>query len=178
MVDINKSLLNKNNFRLLIDKVPTVEYYVQSVNIPGLQFTEVNQPFGIGVDAFFPGDKVTFDALSVTFLVDEDLENFKEMYDWMQAIVPVSSSSDFQEYVDSQKTTTGELSKINNDLNQYSQITLITNTNKNIPNKYFRFYDCFPISLGGLELLSGSESETVTCTAEFRFTYYDIKTTS
>jgi len=159
MVDINKSLLNKNNFRLLIDKVPTVEYYVQSVNIPGLQFTEVNQPFGIGVDAFFPGDKVTFDALSVTFLVDEDLENFKEMYDWMQAIVPVSSSSDFQEYVDSQKTTTGELSKINNDLNQYSQITLITNTNKNIPNKYFRFYDCFPISLGGLELLSDSEPE-------------------
>ena len=178
MVDINKSLLNKNNFRLLIDKVPTVEYYVQSVNIPGLQFTEVNQPFGIGVDAFFPGDKVTFDALSVTFLVDEDLENFKEMYDWMQSIVPVSSSSDFQSYVDSQKTTTGELSNINNDLNQYSQITLITNTNKNIPNKYFRFYDCFPISLGGLELLSGSESETVTCTAEFRFTYYDIKTTS
>jgi len=178
MVDINKSLLNKNNFRLLIDKVPTVEYYVQSVNIPGLQFTEVNQPFGIGVDAFFPGDKVTFDALSVTFLVDEDLENFKEMYDWMQAIVPVSSSSDFQSFVDSQKTTTGELSNINSDLNQYSQITLITNTNKNIPNKYFRFYDCFPISLGGLELLSGSESETVTCTAEFRFTYYDIKTTS
>lgn len=178
MVDINKSLLNKNNFRLLIDKVPTVEYYVQSVNIPGLQFTEVNQPFGIGVDAFFPGDKVTFDALSVTFLVDEDLENFKEMYDWMQAIVPVSSSSDFQSYVDSQKTTTGELSNINSDLNQYSQITLITNTNKNIPNKYFRFYDCFPISLGGLELLSGSESETVTCTVEFRFTYYDIKTTS
>ena len=96
MVDINKSLLNKNNFRLLIDKVPTVEYYVQSVNIPGLQFTEVNQPFGIGVDAFFPGDKVTFDTLAVTFLVDEDLENFKEMYDWMQAIVPVSNSTDFK----------------------------------------------------------------------------------
>ena len=134
MVDINKSLLNKNNFRLLIDKVPTVEYYVQSVNIPGLQFTEVNQPFGIGVDAFFPGDKVT--------------------------------------------TTTGELSNINSDLNQYSQITLITNTNKNIPNKFFRFYDCFPISLGGLELQSGADAETVTCTVEFRFTYYDIKTTS
>jgi len=178
MVEINKSLLNKNNFRLLIDKVPTVEYYVQSVNIPGLQFTEVNQPFGIGVDAFFPGDKVSFDTLAVTFLVDEDLENFKEMYDWMQAIVPVSSSSAFQSYVDSQKTTTGELSNINNDLNQYSQITLITNTNKNIPNKFFRFYDCFPISLGGLELQSGAEAETVTCTVEFRFTYYDIKTTS
>ena len=178
MVDINKSLLNKNNFRLLIDKVPTVEYYVQSVNIPGLQFTEVNQPFGIGVDAFFPGDNVTFDTLSVTFLVDEDLENFKEMYDWMQAIVPVSNSADFKSFVASTTVSSGELAKINNDLNQYSQITLITNTNKNIPNKYFRFYDCFPISLGGLELQSGADAETVTCTVEFRFTYYDIKTTS
>lgn len=178
MVDINKSLLNKNNFRLLIDKVPTVEYYVQSVNIPGLQFTEVNQPFGIGVDAFFPGDKVTFDTLSVTFLVDEDLENFKEMYDWMQAIVPVSSGADFKSFVESTTVSSGELAKINNDLNQYAQITLITNTNKNLPNKYFRFYDCFPIKLGGLELQSGADSETVTCNIEFRFTYYDIKTTS
>ena len=36
--DINKSILNRNNFKLLIDKVPTVEYYVRTVNIPGVQF--------------------------------------------------------------------------------------------------------------------------------------------
>ena len=96
----------------------------------------------------------------------------------MQAIVPVSNSADFKSFVASTTVSSGELAKINNDLNQYSQITLITNTNKNIPNKYFRFYDCFPISLGGLELQSGADAETVTCTVEFRFTYYDIKTTS
>ena len=63
--DINRSILNRNNFRLLIDKVPTVEYYVRTVNIPGIQFGEVVQGAGVGLDAFFPGDKASFDTLEV-----------------------------------------------------------------------------------------------------------------
>ena len=49
---------------------------------------------------------------------------------------------------------------------------------KNIPNKFFRFHDAFPISLSGIELESGSDNETVLATVEFRFTYYDINSTS
>lgn len=178
MTTINKSILNKNNFRLLIDKVPTVEYYVQSVNIPGLQFSETVQAAGVGLDAYFPGDKVTFGTLDVTFLVDEDLENFKEIYDWIDAIVPVADPSAYQAYTSTVKTSTGLVSAIDNDLNQYSDITLVINTNKNVPNKFFRFHDCFPISLGALELQSGAESEAVTCQVSFRFTYYNIESTS
>jgi hypothetical protein len=175
---INKSLLSKNNFRLLIDKVPNTEFFVKTVNIPGLQFTETVQAAGIGLDAFFPGDKVSFDTLSVGFLVDEDLGNFKEIYDWMDNIVPISDPSSFAAYVGSVKTADGQLSAVDNDLNQYSDITLVTNTNKNIPNKFFRFHDAFPISLSGIELESGSDNEPVIATVEFRFTYYDIKSTS
>ena len=78
---INKSLLSKNNFRLLIDKVPNVEFFVKSVNIPGLTFTETVLAAGIGLDAFFPGDKIQFETLSVSFLVDEDLQNLFQSYD-------------------------------------------------------------------------------------------------
>ena len=49
--DINRSVLNRNNFKLLIDKVPTVEYYVRTVNIPGVQFGETVQSAGVGLDA-------------------------------------------------------------------------------------------------------------------------------
>jgi len=178
MVDINKSILNKNNFRLLIDKVPTVEYYVRTVNIPGIQFTETSSATGIGLDAFFPGDKVSFDTLDVTFLVDEDLENFKEIYDWMDSIVPIADPSAYEAYVESIKTNSGTYSAVENDLNQYSDITLVMNTNKNLPNKLLRFHDCFPISLGALELESGSDSEAVSTTVSFRFTYYEIESTS
>lgn len=174
MSQINRSILNKNNFKLLIDKVPTVEYYVKSVNIPGISFNETVAAAGIGLDAYFPGDKVEFETLTITFLVDEDLENFKEIYDWMNAIVPIKDSADFANYVDTIQTNDGRLSGIENDLKQYSDITLVTNTNKNVPNKYFRFKDAFPISLGALELESGSDGDPVTCTVQFRFTFYDI----
>ena len=178
MTTINKSILNKNNFRLLIDKIPTVEYYVKTVNIPGLQFSEVAQPAGIGLDAFFPGDKVAFDTLDVTFLVDEDLENFKEVYDWMDSIVPVHNPEDYKNFTNTLTTEQGQLSTVENALNQYSDITLVINTNKNLANRYFRFKDCFPIALGALELESGADNEPVTCQVQFRFTYYEIKSTS
>ncbi len=178
MATINKSLLGKNNFKLLIDKVPNVEYFVKSVTIPGVQFTETILAAGIGLDAYFPGDKVTFEELQVSFLVDEDLENFKEIFDWMDAIVPVSDPTKYSAFVASQKTATGEQSAIDNDMNQYSDITLVTNTNKNIPNRYFRFHDAFPISLSGIEMESGADGETVIATVSFRFTYYEIQTTS
>ena len=76
---INKSILNKNNFRLLIDKVPTVEYYIKEVNIPSITFAEATMQAGVGIDAYFPGDKIEFGTLEVKFLVDEDLQNFKEI---------------------------------------------------------------------------------------------------
>ena len=121
---------------------------------------------------------MSFESLSVSFLVDEDLQNFKEMYDWMNAIVPVSDPSAYESYVGTKKTTTGLLSDVENDLNQYSDITIVVNTNKNIPNKFFRFHDAFPISLSGIELQSGAETDAVVATVEFRFTYYDIESTS
>lgn len=178
MTTINKSILNKNNFRLLIDKIPTVEYYVKSVNIPSLSFTETVAGAGVGLDAYFPGDKVEFGTLNITFLIDEDLENFKEVYEWMNAIVPVADPADYKNYVGSSTTSTGQLSNVDNDLNQYSDITLVINTNKNIPNKFFRFRDAFPISLGEISLESGADNETVTCEVQFRFSYYTINTTS
>ena len=178
MVDINKSILNKNNFKLLIQKVPTVEYFVQTVTIPGVTFEETVLPVGVGVDVYFHCDKVSFDTLNVSFLVDEDLKNYQEMYDWMTQIVPIANPSDYQSLAGSTMSTLGVSSHDGEDTNLTSQITLVTNTNKNIPNKYFRFYDCFPISLGSLELQSGSETAPVTCDVQFRFNFYDIKTTS
>ena len=178
MVDINKSILNKNNFKLIIQKTPTVEYYAQTVTIPGLTFSETIQATGIGVDAYFPGDKISFDTLNVSFLVDEDLENYQEMYNWMTQIVPISDSKDYQTLTGSTMNTLGVSSSEQKGENLVSQITLVTNNNKNIPNRYFRFYDAFPISLGSVEMQSGSETEPVTCEVSFRFTFYEIKSTS
>jgi hypothetical protein len=175
---INKSILNRNNFKFLIEKVPNVEYYVKSVNIPGIQFTETVAAAGVGLDAFFPGDKVSFDTLDVSFLVDEDLENFKEIYNWINDIVPVHDPEDYKNLTGTSKTITNIYTGASDDLAKTSQITLVLNTNKNIPNRFLRFYDAFPISLSAVELESGADGEPAICQVSFRFTYYDIATSS
>lgn len=175
---INKSILQSGNFKLLIEKLPTVEYYVRSVNIPGVSFTEATLGTKVGLKAYFPGDTIAFGTLDVEFLVDEDLQNFKEVYDWMDAIVPIKDVTDYSNYVSTVKTDGGRMSAIDNDLNQYSDITLVINTNKNVANKFFRFYDCFPLSLDGLSFAAGSDMDAVTSKVSFRFSYYDIKASS
>ena len=144
----------------------------------GISFSETAVPAGIGLDAYFPGDKVEFEKLSVSFLVDEDLENFKEIYNWMDSIVPIQDPTKYKTLTGTTATTTNQFSSASDDLNQYSMITLVLNTNKNIPNRFFKFYDAFPTSLSGLELASGESGEAVICTVDFRFTYYEIGTTS
>jgi len=161
MVDINKSILNKGNFRLLIDKIPNVEYYIKSLNLPGMTFSEAIASAGIGVDVYLPGDKVEFDQLEVTFLVDEDLQNFKEIFDWMDAIIPFKDPTKYTGYTDP--------------LGQYADITLVVTTNKNVPNKYIKFRDCLPTRLSGIEFESGSDAEAITCTVSFRFAYYEFE---
>ena len=172
--DINRSILNRNNFKLLIDKVPTVEYYVRTVNIPGITFGETVQAAGVGLDAFFPGDKASFDTLEVSFIVDEDLENFSEIYNWIDSIVPLSDPELYGTFTGTAKSNTNILQSVANDLNQYSDITLVINTNKNLPNRYIRFHDCFPIALGSIELESGADAEPALVNVSFRFSYYDI----
>lgn len=172
---INRSILNKGNFRMLINRLPNVEYYVKAVNLPGFQFSEVTAGTGIGIDAFFPGDKVEFETLRVTFLVDEDLANFIEIFEWMDAIVPFRNPSDYAKLVDSNQKAGDPYGKASSPLSQYSDATLAITTNKNTPNKYFKFRDIFPISISGIEFESGAETETISVEVEFRFSYYDIE---
>ena len=175
--NINKSLLNGNNFRLLIEKIPTTEYFVKSATIPQLSFTELSVESGVGISAFYPGDKAEFGTLDVSFLVDEDLINYKEIYDWIDAIVPLADPLSYERGSTTTSTDTNIFSS-EDALLQTSQITLITNTNKNLPNKFFRFYDAFPISLGGITFESGADNETISVDVSFRFTYYRIETSS
>ena len=115
----------------------------------------------------------------MSFIVDEDLQNFIEMYDWIDSIVPhVSIQKTLQHTQKQAKNKTNVLASIDNDRNQYSDITLVINTNKNIPNRFIRFKDAFPVSLSSIELESGADAEPVICTVSFRFTHYEIKTTS
>lgn len=82
----NINFLSPTGFKFEIKKLPTFNYYVQSISIPQFSLNNTNviqTPFNRITTA---GDHVTFGDLSVTFKVDEDMEAYFEVYDWITAL--------------------------------------------------------------------------------------------
>ena len=74
-----------NQFKFNITKLPKVEYFCTSVNVPGITLGTIRQETPLK-DIPLPGEKLTYGNLVMTFLVDEDLENFREIHGWLTGI--------------------------------------------------------------------------------------------
>jgi len=69
-------------FRFKCSKLPTVEFFCQTANIPGISLGQatVDTPLK---SIPFPGDELNYQDLGISFLVDENLNNYKEIHDWL-----------------------------------------------------------------------------------------------
>ncbi|MEE3228049.1 MAG: hypothetical protein VX237_03000, partial [Chloroflexota bacterium] len=77
----NLNLLQTVAFETNFLRIPNVSYFCQSVNIPGMVLGTALQPTPFS-DIPIEGEKLTFDQLNISFLVDEDLQNYQEIYSW------------------------------------------------------------------------------------------------
>ena len=72
--------LATNFFKLEIDSFPTVTYFCQSVNLPSLTASVVEVPVaGFGIPIKSPVGRYSYENMSVSFLVDENMENWIEV---------------------------------------------------------------------------------------------------
>jgi hypothetical protein len=169
----NKDILQSTKFKLNFARIPATTYFCQSASLPGLSLTEVprNTPF---IDLYVPGEKLLYDTLNITFLVDEDLVGWQEIHDWIRAM---TFPYDFEEYVNLKNLSSVAQSRSINRLPpQYSDASMTIYTNKNNPNIRVQFKDLFPISLGGLVFNSSDSAENIiTSDVTFRFSYYNIE---
>ena len=72
-------------FKFGIHQLPKVEYFVTQAELPdiSLDTTVQNTPFK---DIPIPGEKLTYSNLTVTFLVDEYLENYISLHEWITSL--------------------------------------------------------------------------------------------
>ena len=55
-------------------------------NVPAITIKEqASQPTPLK-DVPIPGDKLDYDNLNITFLVDENLENYREIHGWLTGL--------------------------------------------------------------------------------------------
>jgi hypothetical protein len=163
----NTNYLQASKFLITFDRIPNVQYFCQEVNLPGLQIpiSVIHTPL---LDFQSPGTKIQYSPFVMTFNVNEDISNWKEMYDWF---LSMASPTGFQErnYLaeKNSKKTTGKL---------YSDITLTVLSALNNPIVKVRFVETFPISLTDIQFDTKSSAEniiTATCTFNFDYFYFE-----
>lgn len=150
--------LSTNLFQLEITRLPTVTYFCQTVNLPTLTITPVDQPSRFGTYPKEVGGRYSFEDLNVSFIVDENMKNWIEVFRWIESIGVMETEG-----------------KTINRADFFSDISL------NIMNSAYRdnyrviFNNAFPISLSGIEFNSTStDNEPVVATATFTYDSYNI----
>jgi len=173
-------------FRFLINQLPKVEYFTTEANIPGITLGDVE--FKTRFKAIpLLGDTLAYEDLTITFIVDENLENYIEMHTWLTAIgFPENTKqfSDFRSATSNVKTSTRGESKDIGDVGattperaMYSDAMLTILTNKNNPVVECRFSDVFPTSLSGLTYSQNqTDVEYLTASVTFKYQIYEIVT--
>ena len=79
----NRNFLSSVGFRFTLSRARKVSFLSNSANIPGLQLGVAEQPNYLkNID--IPGDKMFFDDFVLRFIVDEDLENYMQIQNWMR----------------------------------------------------------------------------------------------
>ena len=173
-------------FKFQITKLPKVEYFCTSVNLPALALSEVRQPTPF-VDVPLPGTTLSYSPLNMTFLVDENLENFQEIHGWLRGL---GFQESYTEYADglaagsdrapsSGGAVSSEPGKVKfgapSQAAFFSDATLVILTSKNNPIKEVRFRDVYPTNIGELQYdQQAGDVQYLTASVTFNYRGYDF----
>ena len=166
----NKNFLSPVGFKFVIGRTPNVDYFCQSASIPEVSIGVREIPTPVK-DYSVPGDKMTFGDLSLRFLVNEDMDNYFEIYKWLKGLTNPKVQSDFAKYI----ATVDEKGRNSQFMKTMSDARLLVlNSNYN-SIATINFYNIFPTSLTTLEFdASATDINYFTAEVNFRYTIYEI----
>lgn len=167
----NINALSPNGFTFSISKLPNVSFFCQRVMIPSMSLASIDRPTPF-INTPIPGEIMSFTELSVQFLIDDKMENYKAIYNWMVALGFPEDHKQYSNFVNSQNSTVySELAR------NYSDATVGILDAQNNPTNFFKFYDVFPVSLDPVQLESTAmDVNYVIGSATFKYTYFTIDT--
>ena len=180
-------LASPQQFKFSIIKLPKVEYFCTSANVPGISLGSATQLTPLK-DIPVPGDKLTYGDLEISFMVDENLDNYREMHGWLTGIGFPRDREQYSNMLksnvdrfpvigkDSKKTDPGKVVSGATPIGPiYSDATLNILSSKNRGNIEVRFSDVFPTSLSGLNFnQQAADVEYLSATVVFQYRLYEF----
>ena len=132
--DLN--FLATHRFRVVLWRAPAIQYFCQETNLPGMAMGSASQPTPF-VDIPHPGDKIVFEDFVMTFPVDENMQNYREIATW---IIGLGFPRQYGQYAEIAQSKIGIK----------SDIGLIILDSNFQPNHTVIFHDAFPTALSGI----------------------------
>ena len=171
-------------FRFGIHQLPKVEFFTVSANLPGITLPTTPYPTPFK-DIPLMGEKLDYANLSISFIVDEYLENYISLHNWMVGIGFPEKREQFQIYRDVTSDTPARggtptvdlIGKAIPDIALFSDAFIQILSNKNNPIVEINFENAFPISLSALDYTqNATDVDYMVATADFAYQIYEIKT--
>jgi hypothetical protein len=154
----NDNTLMNNYFRFSLERVPFVSYFCQRATIPSLGFNFIEVPTRFGAKLNITGTSFEFDDLTISFIVDEKMQNWLEIYNWMKQLANLEKSTETVDY--KERTSDAEI---------------ITLNSASKPQLAFKFKHIFPVSLGAVNFDSTlTDTEPIVVDATFKYTTYEV----
>ena len=123
----NVNFLIPTSFKMVIDssEFGNLEYYITNVSLPSINVGEIDTSYR-NYQGFISGEKLVYESLTCQFLIDEDMNNYKEVHDWLL-----------------HNTGAKEI--------KTKDLVLSIFSSKNQPKREIRFVEAFPTNLESIE---------------------------
>lgn len=159
---MQQNFLSPTGFRFTIKRLPKVEFYVQGATLPGISMNPTASPTPFKT-LRFAGDKLDHETFNLTVRLDEYMESYNEIFNWM---VGLTKPDSFDQYKSLAKSDEG----------LYSDASLIILDSKGNPGIEVHFKDVFPISLGSISFdTTQSDINYAICEITFEHNGHTVK---
>ena len=165
----NRNFLSGVAFKFNLAKFPKVDFFSNSAIIPVLNL-ELAQQASYLKNIAVPGERLTYGDFTLRFLVDENMENYQSIYNWLTGLGFPETTKEFAEII---KDSDGQ----RDPKEAFCDGTLrILNSNYREVAKV-KFSDLFPVSLTSLDFdATNTDVQFFTAEATFKYTLYKLST--
>ena len=167
----NRNFLSGVAFKFNLAKFPKVDFFSNSARIPELNLELTTQASYLkNIDV--PGERLTYGDFTLRFLVDENMENYISVYNWLTGLGFPETTKEFADLIkdkDGQRDPKeafcdGTLRILNSNYREVAKVS---------------FNDLFPISLTSLDFdATNTDVQYFTAEATFKYTVYNISSST
>lgn len=148
---IDLSYAVENNFKVFVEKLPTVTFFTTESAIPEVSAAGANVETPMQ-DYILQDNKLVWAPLEISFIIDEGFFAYEEVYNWMY-------------------NTTNPNATENSQLKFSDAVIMALDGSKN-PVINFKFVDCFPTALSAVKYVNYGEAQRLGASVTLRYTEF------